>query len=110
MGVAVFRDRYATHQLHDEVRSPGAPACGSGRARVKHLGDVRMVHHRQGLPLSLEAGDDLASVHTRLDNLDGHLAAHGVMLLSDKNETKAPFTDLLHQLVRTNYRPWPFDQ
>ena len=32
---------------------------GLGRAGVEHLGDVRMVHQRQRLPLGLEAGDDL---------------------------------------------------
>jgi hypothetical protein len=35
-----------------------------------------MVHHRQRLPLRLEARDDLAGVHARLDYLDGHTAAH----------------------------------
>ena len=34
-----------------------------------------MVHQRQGLPLGLEAGDDLPGVHARLDDLQRHLAA-----------------------------------
>ena len=32
-----------------------------GRAGVEDLGDVRVVHQRQGLPLGLEAGDHLAA-------------------------------------------------
>ncbi len=67
--VAVVGDRHALDQLHDEV----GPA-GRRRAGVEHLGDVRVVHQRQGLPLGLEAGDDLARVHARLDDLERDLA------------------------------------
>ena len=52
--VAVLGDRDAVDQLHDEV----GPAA-VGRAGVEDPGDVRVVHQRQGLPLGLEAGDDL---------------------------------------------------
>ena len=52
--VAVLGDPDAAHQFHDEV----GPAR-VGRAGVEHLGDVRMIHQRQRLPLGLEAGDDL---------------------------------------------------
>ena len=45
---------HAVDQLHDEVR----PA-GFGGAGVEDAGDVGVVHQRQGLPLGLEAGDDL---------------------------------------------------
>ena len=69
--VAVFGDRHAVDQLHDEVRQ----AVGRGPG-VEHAGDVDMVHHRQGLPLGLEAGDDLAAVHARLDDLERDLALH----------------------------------
>ena len=34
---------------------------------------------RQGLPLGLEPGDHLLRVHARLDDLQGHLAAHGLV-------------------------------
>ena len=51
---------HALDQLHDEV----GPAV-VGRAGVEHPGDVGVVHQRQGLPLGLEAGDDLAAVHAR---------------------------------------------
>ncbi len=53
--VAIAGDRHALDQLHDEV----GPA-GFGGAGVEHLGDVGVVHQRQGLPLGLEAGDHLA--------------------------------------------------
>ena len=50
--VAVLGDRDALDQLHDEVRPAGV-----GRAGVEDLGDVGVVHQRQGLPLGLEPGD-----------------------------------------------------
>ena len=54
--VAVLRDRDALDVLHDEE----GPAA-LGRAAVEHLGDVRVVHQGQGLPLRLEARQDAAS-------------------------------------------------
>ena len=68
--VAEAGQRHAMHQFHDEVR----PA-GFRRAGVEDLGDVLVVHHGQGLPFGLEAGDDLRGVHARLDDFQGHLAA-----------------------------------
>ena len=41
-------------QFHHEVGPTGFGGPG-----VEHLGDVGVVHHGQGLPLGLEAGDDL---------------------------------------------------
>ena len=58
--VAVPGDRHPLDQVHDEVRPAGA-----GRAGVEHAGDVGVVHQGQGLPLGLEAGDDLPGVHAR---------------------------------------------
>ena len=43
--------------LTSSITKYGRPAVG--RAGVEHLGDVRVVHQRQGLPLGLEPGDDL---------------------------------------------------
>jgi hypothetical protein len=50
--VTVGGDRLALDQLHDEV---GPPRVGG--AAVEHVGDVGMVHERQGLALGLEASD-----------------------------------------------------
>ena len=47
------RDRHALNQLHHEE----GPAV-VGRAGVEQLGDVRMVHQRDGLPLGLEPRQD----------------------------------------------------
>ena len=70
--VAVLGDRHASDQVHDEVRPAGRWSSG-----VQHVGDVGVVHQRQGLPLGLEAGDDLPGVHPRLDELDRHLPLTG---------------------------------
>ena len=51
--VAILGERDALDQFHHEER----PA-GLGRAGVEDLGDVRVVHQRQGLPLRLEPGQD----------------------------------------------------
>ena len=90
-------DRHAADELHHEVR----PAR-LGRAGVEDAGDIRMVHHRQGLPLRLEAGDHLPRVHARLDHLEGHLAADRLQLLGHEDDAEAPFADLLQQLVRAD--------
>ena len=70
--VAVLRDRHAAHQFHHEV----GPA-GVGRAGIENLGDVRMVHQRQRLPLGLEPGDHLLGVHAELDDLERDAARTG---------------------------------
>ena len=80
----------------------GRPAVG--RTRIEHLGDVRMVHHRQRLPLGLEAGDHLLGVHARLDDLQRDAAADRLGLLGDIDDAHAPFADLLQQLVGADER------
>ena len=72
-----------------------------------------MVHQRQRLPLGLEAGDDLAGVHARLDDLEGDLAPDGLGLLGHEDDAHAAFADLLQELVRADHAPgplgeWPF--
>ena len=62
--VAVLRDADAPHQFHHEIW----PAQIGG-ARIQHLGDVRMIHHRQRLPLRLEPRDHRLGVHPQLDDL-----------------------------------------
>ena len=71
---------------------------------IEHPGDVGMVHHRQRLPLGLEAGDHLPRVHARLDDLQRHLAADGLRLLGHVDQAHAAFADLLQQLVGADDR------
>ena len=92
--VAVLGDGYAVDQLHDEV----GPASFRGPG-VEHTGDVDMVHHRQGLPLGLEAGNDLPRIHARLDDLESDLSLDGAALLGHKDGAHAAFANLLQQLV-----------
>ena len=92
--VAVLRDRHPADQLHHEVR-----AAGFGRTGIQHPGNIRMVHHRQGLPLGLEPGDHLLGVHARLDDLQRDAAADRLGLLGDKDDSHSPFANLLQQLV-----------
>jgi hypothetical protein len=63
-----------------------------------------MVHHGQGLPLGLEAGDHLIRVHPRLDDLQRDPAAHGQSLLSRVDDAHAALADLFHQLVGADHR------
>jgi hypothetical protein len=62
--VTVAGDGDALDKLHDEVRAAAIRGAG-----IEHLGDVRVIHDRQGLPLLLEAGNDLGGVHAGLDDL-----------------------------------------
>ena len=94
VAVAVVGDGDAADQLHDEV---GAAAVGG--PGVNDAGDVGVVHHRQRLALGLEAGDDLPGVHAGLDDLQRHLAAHGVRLFGDVDDAHAPLADQLPQRV-----------
>ena len=63
--VAVGRDRLAGHQLHDEVGEPLVGGAGFERA-----GDVGVIHHRERLPLALEAGEHLVGIHPEPDHLE----------------------------------------
>ena len=64
-----------------------------------------MVHHGQRLPLGLEAGDHLPGIHARLDDLQSHLAADGLLLFGQIDDAHAPCADLLQQLVGANLCP-----
>ena len=101
--VAVLGDGDALHQFHHEV----GPA-GVGRAGIEDLGDVGMVHHRQRLPLGLEAGDDLPRVHAELDDLERHPAADRLFLLGHEHDAEAAFADLFQQLVAADLRAGAF--
>ena len=97
--VAVLRDRDAPHVIHHEVGS-----AALGRPGVEDLGDVRVVHQRQRLPLGLEAGDHLLGVHAQLDDLQRHLAADRLLLLGHVDVAQAAFADLLQELVGADHR------
>ena len=103
--ITVLGDGHAADQFHYEERPAGVRRPG-----VEHLRDVGMVHQRQRLPLGLEAGDDLPSVHPRLDDFEGHLAPHGRGLLGHEHDAEAPFADLLQQLVGTDHRARGFSK
>ncbi len=100
--VAVPGDGYAMHELHDEERAPAV-----GRAGVKDLGNVRVVHHGQGLLLGREAGDDLGAVHSRLDDLESDPTMDRLVLLGHVDDAVAAFAELLEQLVRADRDPRP---
>ena len=103
--VAVLRKRNTSYQLHDEIgASPASPAERRNRrcTRVQHLGDVWVIHHRQGLPFGLESGDDLLCVHAEFDNLQRHLAAHRIFLLGHVDDAEAAFPQKLEQFVATD--------
>jgi serine/threonine protein kinase len=103
--VAKLGDWHALDELHHEV---GA-ARGRGAA-VEDLGNIGMVHDRQGLPLRLETGDDLARVHARLEQLERDLAAHRLYLLGHEDHAKAALADLFQQLVGSDGGAGPLGQ
>ena len=110
--IAILRDGHALDQLHHKVGPPGANATGlsRGRARVEHLGNVRVVHQRQRLPFRFKAGNDLTAIHAGLDNLQGNFALDGLGLLGHEDGAHAAFADLLEQLVGTDTRPHSLGQ
>jgi len=89
-----FRDGHALDQLHHEV---GPARLGS--SPVQHVGDVRVVHHGQGLALGLETGDYFPGVHARLDDLQGHGAPYRLALFGHEHYAKPAFADLLQEPV-----------
>ena len=48
--VAILGERYAVDKFHDEER-----LAGFGDTAIVNAGDVRVVHHGQGLTLGVEA-------------------------------------------------------
>jgi hypothetical protein len=63
-----------------------------------------MVHHRQRLPLGLEAGDHLSRVQSRLDDLQSHAPLDRLLLLGHVDYAHPPFADYLQELVGANAR------
>ncbi len=81
-----------------------------GGAGVEHAGDIGVIHQGQRLTLRLEAGDDLARVHARLDDLDRDVPADGPFLLGHVNHAEATLAQLLQELVRTDQASDAFRQ
>ena len=80
--IAIARDRQAPKELHHEVR----PAVVR-RAGVEDARDVRVMHHRQRLPLRIEACDDVPRIHAELDDLDRDRAFHRPKLFGFVHDT-----------------------
>src|SRR5262245_56102926 len=87
----------AANQLHDEIRPAGIRGYG-----IVHLGDVRMIHDRQGLALRLEPGNDGLSVHAELDDLQRDTSAHRFFLFGHIYDAPPALTDSLQNLVTTD--------
>jgi hypothetical protein len=63
-----------------------------------------VIHQRQGLALALEARDDLAAVHPGLDDLQRHVAAKRMRLLSVVDHAHTAFPDWPDQFEGTDLR------
>jgi hypothetical protein len=96
--IAVFGDWHTPDQFHHKVGTPGISNPG-----VERAGDVGMVHERQCLPLDFEPGQHLPAIHALLDDLECDPTSNRDVLLGHEDDAKAPFADLLKELV------WPDD-
>ena len=94
MLVAILRERNALHQFHHEKW----PAI-FGRAGIENLGDVRVVHQGQSLPLGLKPGEDRSRVHADLDQLERDPPFDRLQLFGEIDGAHAPFADLFAELV-----------
>jgi hypothetical protein len=63
-----------------------------------------MIHHRQRLPLSLEAGYDRSRVHFQLDDLQGHAPSHGGLLLGYVDDAEPTFADFFQEAISADDR------
>jgi hypothetical protein len=63
-----------------------------------------MIHHGHGLPFTLEAGDHVAAVHARLQDLDGHATPDRIGLLGCEDPAHSTLTQELEQPVATDHR------
>ena len=68
-----------------------------------------MVHQGQGLPLDLEAGDDVLRVHAQLDDLQRDPAAERILLFGHVDDRHAAFADLFEELVPVDHGAGTFD-
>lgn len=61
-----------------------------------------MIHHGHRLPFGLETGDDLTSVHARLDHFQGNQTTDRIFLFSQIDDPHASLPDLLQEFVRAD--------
>src|SRR5579864_660187 len=97
--VAEPGDRNSLDQLHHEVGTASVRGAG-----IEDLGDVGMIHQGQRLALSSEAGEDLAAVHARLDELQRDRPPYRMGLLGHVDRAHAAFADRLQELVGADDR------
>ncbi len=97
LAIAVRGERNAMNELHREVRSPGLR-----RAGVEYPRDGRVVHHRQRLPLGLEARDDFFRVHPELDDLESDPPVERLALLGHVDDAHPTLAQDLEELVGTD--------
>ncbi len=88
--VAVPRVRLPPHELHREV----GPALFR-RPRLVDLRDARVLHHRERLPLGVEARDHFLRIHSGLNHLERHLAPHRLGLLCQPDHAAAALAESL---------------
>jgi len=85
---AILSNGYALDQFHDKVRPPASRGTA-----VENSGNIRMVHHRQGLTLCLRAGNDLSGVHPQLDDLERHPTADRLGLFGQIDDATSALAD-----------------
>ncbi len=95
--VTIFGDRQARHILHGEVRL----AFGRGTG-VENLGDGRVIHHGQRLPLQIEAYQCGFVVAARFDDLQRNLPFHGSGLFGQPDLSHPTFSQFPDQAIGPN--------
>ena len=92
--VTKLSNLHPLHQFHHKVRPAGAR-----RARIQHLGDVRMIHERECLALGVEPGNHIPGVHPELDDLQCHQTLYRFLLGCQVHGPAAALPELLQQFI-----------
>ena len=92
--VAVVGDRNTRHVFHDEIR-----LSVGGRGGVKHLGNRRMIHDRQRLPLHLKSLQHLVVVQAGFDKLQRDFPLYGGCLFRQPHLPHTTSPNFLHEPV-----------
>jgi hypothetical protein len=61
---------------------------------IEYPSDVGVIHESQRLTLGFEAGDDPATIHSRLNDFQSHFASHGTFLKGEKNHAATALPQL----------------